>query len=102
MAVSKDDVVRVVKAGASDEGEKTALLTLADEMPSLWDGLEDEDVLGVLRYVLAKNGIFLTMTLCLFHASVIELQNGKIAMCAWLCSWHWSCMSVAYDSCTLH
>jgi len=39
MTVNKGDVVRIVKAGASDEAEKNALLAIAGEKPGLWDGL---------------------------------------------------------------
>ena len=53
MPVNKRDVVRIVKAGASDEAQKNALLALAGHKPSLWDGLDEEDVLGVLKQQLA-------------------------------------------------
>lgn len=49
MPVNKRDVVRIVKAGATDEAQKNALLALAGDKPSLWDGLDAEDVLGVLK-----------------------------------------------------
>ena len=49
MPLNKRDVVRIVKAGASDEAQKNALLALAGNKPSLWDGLDEEDVLGALE-----------------------------------------------------
>ena len=56
MTVNKGDVVRIVKAGASDEAEKNALLAIAGETPGLWDGLEEDDVLGVLKQATATTG----------------------------------------------
>ena len=61
MPVNKRDVVRVVKAGASGT-EKDALLALAGEKPGLWDGLEEDDVLGVLRQASSTAGASLTAT----------------------------------------
>ena len=49
MPVNKRDVVRIVEAGASDEAQKNALLAIAGDKPSLWDGVDEEDVLGVLK-----------------------------------------------------
>ena len=49
MPVNKHDVIRIVKAGASDEAHKNVLLALACDKPGLWDGLDEEDVLGVLK-----------------------------------------------------
>ena len=54
MFVNKRDVVRIVKAGASDEAQKNALLALAGDKPSLWDGLDEEDVLGVLKQAITQ------------------------------------------------
>ena len=60
MPVEKLDVVRIVKAGASGT-EKDALLALAGEKPGLWDGLEEEDVLGVLKQASGITGTLLTV-----------------------------------------
>ena len=57
MPVNKRDVVRVIKAGASDEAQKNSLLVLAGLEPGLWDGLDEEEVLGVLKYVLKQRGV---------------------------------------------
>lgn len=65
MTVSKGDVVRIVKAGASDEAEKNALLAIAGEKPGLWDGLEEDDVLGVLKQATATTGPGLAAALAL-------------------------------------
>ena len=54
-------MVRIVKAGALDVTEKIALLAVAGEIPSLWDGLEEEDVLAVLRHKLIMTGMPLTI-----------------------------------------
>ncbi len=62
MPVNKLDVVRIVKDGASGT-EKDALLALADEEPGLWDGLEEDDVLGVLKYASATTGTLLPAAL---------------------------------------
>ena len=56
MTVNNGDVVRIVKAGASDEAEKNALLAIAGEKPGLWDGLEEDDVLGALEQATATTG----------------------------------------------
>ncbi len=56
MTVNNGDVVRIVKAGASDEAEKNALLAIAGEKPGLWDGLEEDDVLGALKQATATTG----------------------------------------------
>ena len=58
--MEKLDVVRIVKAGASGT-EKDALLALAGEKPGLWDGLEEEDVLGVLKQASGITGTLLTV-----------------------------------------
>ena len=58
MAVNKSDVVRIVKAHTFGT-EKDVLLALAGEKPGLWDGLEEDDVLGVLRQ--ARSGTLLTV-----------------------------------------
>ena len=60
--MNKRDVVRIVKAGAAGT-EKDALLALAGEKPALWDGLEEDDVLGVLKQASARNGTLLTVAL---------------------------------------
>ncbi|KAL0049923.1 hypothetical protein WJX82_000834 [Trebouxia sp. C0006] len=65
MTVNKGDVVRIVKAGASDEAEKNALLAIAGEKPGLWDGLEEDDVLGVLKQATATTGPGLAAALAL-------------------------------------
>ena len=62
MPVNKRDVVRIVKAGASGT-EKDALLALAGENPGLWDGLEEDDVLGVLKHASGSTGVLLTVAL---------------------------------------
>ena len=56
MSVNKHDVVRIVKAGVSDKAHKNALLALAGEKPGLWDGLDEEDVLGVLEQAIIQTG----------------------------------------------
>lgn len=62
MSVNKREVVRIIKAGASDEAQKNALLALAGDKPSLWDGLDEEDVLGVLITQLEKGVIDQSIT----------------------------------------
>ena len=62
MPVNKRDVVRIVKAGASGT-EKDALLALAGEKPGLCDGVEEDDVLGVLKQASATTGTLMTVTL---------------------------------------
>ncbi len=62
MPVNKGDV-RTVKVAATDEAEKNALLAIAGDKPGLWDGLEEEDVLGVLKQAITNTGTLLTMTL---------------------------------------
>lgn len=52
-AFSCEAVLR--SAGASGT-EKDALLALAGEKPGLWDGLEEDDILGVLRQASASTG----------------------------------------------
>ena len=56
MPVNKHDVVRIVKAGVSDKAHKNALLALAGDKPGLWDGLDEEDVLGVLEQAITQTG----------------------------------------------
>ena len=56
MPVNKHDVVRSVKAGVSDKAHKNALLALAGDKPGLWDGLDEEDVLGVLEQAITQTG----------------------------------------------
>lgn len=60
MPVNKRDVVRIVKAGASGT-DKNILLVLAGENPGLWDGLEECDVLGVLKQASSSTGTLLTV-----------------------------------------
>ena len=48
MPVDKAAVVRLIKA-ASEGEEKIQLLRLAGSKPDLWDALEKEDVVDVLR-----------------------------------------------------
>lgn len=56
MAVSKADVVQAVKAATvGNLSERNQLLVLAGEKPTLWEGLEAEDVVGVLREALAQS-----------------------------------------------
>lgn len=62
MPVNRSEVVRIVKAGASGT-EKDVLLALAGEKPGLWDGLEEDDVLGVLMQASATTGTLLTVAL---------------------------------------
>ena len=57
MTVNKRDVVRIVKALASNEAEKNALLVIAGEKPGLWDGLEEDDVFGVLKQATLTTGM---------------------------------------------
>ena len=45
-----------------DEAQKNALLALAGDKPSLWDGLDEEDVLGVLITQLEKGVIDQSIT----------------------------------------
>ena len=63
MSLNKREVVRIIKAGASDEAQKNALLALAGDKPSLWDGLDEEDVLGVLITQLEKGVIDQSITI---------------------------------------
>ena len=60
MAVNKSDVVRIVKTHVSGT-EKDVLLALAGEKPGLWDGLGEDDVLGVLRQASSGTGTSLTV-----------------------------------------
>ena len=60
MPVNKRDVVRILKTGASGT-ERNALLALAGEKPGLWDGLEEDDVLSVLKHASSCTGTLLTM-----------------------------------------
>lgn len=61
MPVNKCDAVRIVKAGASGTTEKIVLLALAGEKPGLWDGLDENDVLAVLRQASSSTGTLLTV-----------------------------------------
>ena len=60
--MNKRDVVRIPKASASGT-EKGALLALAGEKPGLWDGLEEDDVLGVLKQASGTTGTLLIVAL---------------------------------------
>lgn len=55
MEVTKKDVVRIITAAASGP-EMDDLLALAGEKPGLWDGLQEEHVMGVLKAQLRKEG----------------------------------------------
>ena len=83
MPVNKRDVVRIVKAGASGT-EKDALLALAGEKPGLWDGLEEDDVLGVLRHASSTTGTLLTATpaacICLDAKAGLLVLNPSSGM----------------------
>ena len=46
---------RLVRAGAQDSKEKAQLLHLVGVKPNLWDGLEEDEVLDVLRTELAAS-----------------------------------------------
>ena len=60
MPISKYDVVRIVRDGTSGT-EKIALLALAGEKPGLWEGLEEVEVLAVLRHAISSTGTLLTV-----------------------------------------
>ena len=45
------------------KAEKNALLAIARLKPGLWDCLEEEDVLGALRFEMLTNGMVLIVTL---------------------------------------
>ncbi len=57
--MEKSDVVRIVRAGASGT-EKYALLALAGEK-GLWECLEEDEVLGVLKEASKLTGTLLTV-----------------------------------------
>ena len=61
-AKGKDNERRGLKAGASGT-QKDALLDLAGEKPGLWGGLEEDDVLGVLKQASETTGTLLTVAL---------------------------------------
>ena len=48
--------MRIVKVGASVAAEKNVLLVIAGEKPGLRDGLEEDDVFGVLKQATATTG----------------------------------------------
>ena len=50
VTVSKSAVAQIIRSGAKDEAEKSSLLVIAGLHPGLWAGLEEEDILGVLRH----------------------------------------------------
>jgi len=54
-SVNKTDVVRIIKVGANGD-EQDELLILAGMHPTLWEGLDEGDVLRVLRKQLRKEG----------------------------------------------
>ena len=57
MPLTKVDVVRLIKAAVvDDEEEKIQLLMLAGQKPSLWFGLDEEDVVACLRTYLRTQG----------------------------------------------
>ena len=54
MPVDKRAVQRLVRAAAQHAEEKTQLLLLVGSKPELWDGLEEDEVIDVLRAELQK------------------------------------------------
>ena len=54
MPVKKKMVQNLVRQAAKDSEEKVHLLRLAGSKPGLWGGLEEDEVVGVLREVLKK------------------------------------------------
>ena len=56
MPITKKDVVRLIKTAAASLQEMNQLLALAGEKPSLWDELDEDDVVGCLRAQLLKEG----------------------------------------------
>ena len=55
MPVNKHEVVQIVKAGASGT-ERDALLASAGTKPGLWDGPEEDDILGALKQASTTTG----------------------------------------------
>jgi hypothetical protein len=53
MPIDKAAVVRLIRA-SSEKEERTQLLRLAGTKPGLWEALEEEDVVDVLRAELQK------------------------------------------------
>ena len=83
MPVTKADVVRAVKQAASSTQEKDQLLALAGAQPSLWDGLDQEDVVGVLRAQLQTMGelrscsVVLQLVVAWLHIDVATTSLGS-------------------------
>ena len=48
--------MRLIKAAADSQQERFQLLALAGDKPSLWDELDEDDVVGCLRTHLRKEG----------------------------------------------
>ena len=63
MPVDKQGVVRIVNARVHDKAERTALLFIAGAQQSLWEGLEDDDVLDVLKQAASSTGSLLSVSL---------------------------------------
>lgn len=55
--MQKEDVLNIVRQGASDNEELSKLLHLVNTCPKpeIWDGLQAAEVLGVLRVALQKD-----------------------------------------------
>jgi len=64
---AEDTVNSLAAAAASTSGGRAfivnALLAIAGEKPGLWDGLEEGDVLGVLKHASATTGTLLIVAL---------------------------------------
>ena len=57
MPVTIYDVVRlIINSAAASLQEKDQLLALAGDKPSLWNELDEDDVVGCLRAQLLKEG----------------------------------------------
>ncbi len=54
MPVDEADVVRLIKETAESPEEKHQLLALAGNKPSLWEGVSENQVVGVLRVILRQ------------------------------------------------
>ena len=54
MPLDKYTVQRLVRGEARDAEEKVKLLRLVAEKPELWDGLEEDEIVGVLRETLTS------------------------------------------------
>ncbi len=73
MPVDKVDVQNLVRLEAVDDVEKGALLHLASR-PDLWEGLEEDEVMSVLRNELAKTG----SGRALLARQVLQNRHSKI------------------------